>query len=254
MEQQMKAWKLKLVAVCAAIACALAAQAQVTGEAIRSIAEKSKGVSITATIVYSIVADGDSTSEESVSPGVVISPDGLTVVMNASVDPGSLIAEIPGVTTKVTSVTLHLAGGTDVPAKVVLRDPEKGIAFLRPVKPLATPAAALNFAEAGKVGLGDSLVLIGDLGNLGNHGPRALVERIIGVVEKPRTLYVLAISNTEILGNAAFSEKGDLIGIATVKIKKGKAKRSSNAYDNALLVVIPGADILEAVQQIPKGG
>jgi S1-C subfamily serine protease len=244
---------MKLASIAAALAlCATYpafGQTDTVAEAMRSTADKYKNSCVNVAVVLSMTFQGEKSSHEIDVPGVVIDGSGMVAVPNYAVDPGQGSTEER---TTISSVKILTPAGVQVDAKVVLRDPIKQIAFVRPVKPL-DGVTAVDFSAASPCQTGDMVFIVGDLGTVGNRAPRVTSERIVGTIEKPRKILVVAPTPAPPFGNAAFNVKGEPVGFVTMKTRKhSESKFSLNSYDDALLVIIPGEDIVESAKQAPQ--
>lgn len=172
--------------------------------------------------------------------GTVIKANGLTVVSNAGTDPTSLFPKRPGlkVDTSVTGVKIILADGTEHPAKKVLTDKDLDLAFIRPDDPkLKLPFLELKKAPAPAPELLDSLVSLTRLGRKASREPGVAITRVLSIIKKPRVRYVAA--GSIFAGCPVFSSDGKVLGLAL--------RRAGSAA----LAVLPCADILEVIAQVP---
>ena len=69
--------------------------------------------------------------------GLVIDPSGLTVLSLPDLDPSALFSQLMGsqagsVQSEVTNVRILMDDGSEIPGKIVLRDKEQNLAFIRP--------------------------------------------------------------------------------------------------------------------------
>ena len=101
--------------------------------------------------------EGEETTEEEQTNqvlGTVIDPSGLTVCSLSSVEPRQMYAQMMGkesgikYESEITDVKLRLADNKELPAKVVLRDKDLDIAFIRPTEKPAKPLPALDLTKA----------------------------------------------------------------------------------------------------------
>jgi hypothetical protein len=205
-------------------------------------------------------------SDESVDTvGTVIDPSGLTVLSLSALNPGAMMSRLMGsvgngqdqvgLTSEPTDVKIRMPDGREVPARIVLRDEDLDLAFLRPTTPPARPLAAVNLADAGKPVMLDEVVVLSRLGRVGGWTPAASLHNIGAVIEKPRTFYVLG-GATGGTGTPAFLPSGRIVGLLTLRqIDAGRAGMMSmmgGAEGMGLLaVILPAADVLEIASQAP---
>ena len=187
--------------------------------------------------------------------GTVISPTGLTVTTLGQVDPqatlealragsgatGGRMPEIVGSEFK--EVKLRLADGKEVPARFVLKDADLDLAFMAPE---ATPEnAGREFPYVKLDELTDGSLLgdyfyVGRAAKVQQRVPLVRATEIIGVVEKPRRLYLLTDQLPQWMGTPVFNPQGRVLGITLQHFANGQ--RSG-------LVVLPAADIAEMAKQ-----
>ena len=197
--------------------------------------------------------------------GTVIDPSGLTVMSLGSLNPGAMMNKIVGasvgggenrveISSEPTDLKIRLPDGREMPAKIVLRDEDLDLAFIRPTaKPLA-PLVAINLAESAKPAiLLEEMVVLSRLGRVGGWASSATLADIGAVIERPRTFYVLGGAPSA-MGTPAFSTAGKLIGLLTLRqVDPGRSSMFSmmgGAEAMGLLpVILPAADVLEIAKQ-----
>lgn len=160
--------------------------------------------------------------------GTVIDPSGLTVLSNTNVDPTKAYEDIlrkakaggedPGqidIEASFADVRMLLSDGTELPARVALRDKELDLVFVRPAARQAKPLPYVDLSKAAPdAATFDELVILGRLGAIGGRVPTASIHRIEAVVRKPRTYYLVdqgAVSGR--LGSPAFALDGRVAGV-----------------------------------------
>jgi S1-C subfamily serine protease len=244
-------------------ACALGlagpAQADEQAAAARAISEKvgDAVVTVRVAVKFRMSFEGEEGEEEentNETRATVIDPSGLAVCSLAEVDPSHLLKmmreEDPSykIETQITGMKLVLAQGKEIPAKVVLRDQDLDLAFIRPEQPQTEPLVAVDLAQAAEPQLMDELVIVGRLGEAANRTVSTALDRITAVVKKPRRLYIAGV-NTWIagMGCPAFALDGKVIGI-TVMRAIPRASGSSDS-SNSMPVLLPAADILKVSKQ-----
>ncbi|MBC8103264.1 MAG: trypsin-like peptidase domain-containing protein [Cytophagales bacterium] len=235
------------------------ARADATGDMARSLLERNKGAAITCTVVIKVAGgpNGEESNGELEVEGVVIDASGLIVVPNTSIDPTSLFASIAGegaignVTSKVVSVRILTTGSAEIPAKVVLRDTDRNLAFLRPITAPATPLPFVDLKTAGKAQAGEAVFVLGRMGKTGNRGAEVGFTRVTGTIERPRLTYVVQpLTGAGSPGNLVFNEQGQPLGLLGVKLSVGR--RSGFGGQDVLQIVVPVEDILEIGAQAPQ--
>ena len=152
--------------------------------------------------------------------GTVIDPSGLTVMSLGSLNPGAMMNKIIGasmgsggndskveISSEPTELKIRLPDGRELAAKIVLRDEDLDLAFIRPTTKPAAPLVVDRpggVGEAGAARSGGGAVAARARRRLGGVG--ALVD-ISAVIERPRTFYVLGGAPRG-MGTPAFSDVG----------------------------------------------
>jgi len=170
--------------------------------------------------------------------GTVIDPSGLTVVSNTALDPTSAMGKIEinaggqqmSMTLKgeVGEVKIRLSDGTEVPARVILKDEDLDLAFIAPTGKLDRKVRAamqnvdLDMAAAKAEKLAQAITL-GRLGKDMNRELTVGLTRIRAVITKPRRFYVLGGTQP---GTPVFDTKGKLLGISLFRKKPGGGGRA----------------------------
>jgi S1-C subfamily serine protease len=198
--------------------------------------------------------------------GTVIDPSGLTVLSLGALNPGGMMSKLMGsgdsgqpsmeITSEPTDVKIRLASGRELPAKIVLRDEDLDLAFIRPTGKPDKPLVALDLTADAKPALLDQVLVLSRLGRVGGWAPSATLGDIGAIIEKPRTFYVLA-GGADGVGTPAFLTNGRVIGLLTLRqIEAGRAgfgsMMGSSESMGMLGVILPAADVLEIAKQAPE--
>ncbi|MDH4180198.1 MAG: serine protease, partial [Armatimonadota bacterium] len=176
-----------------------------TGAAARAIADKHGGAVVPVRVVIKmrVAYEGEEVDEEESSNelnATVIDPSGLALCALSEVDPTHMIElwqeEDPNykIDAQVTDLKFVLPEGKEIPAKVVLRDRDLDLAFIRPVALPDQPFVAVDLAQSAQPQIMDEIVVLGRLGDVANRELRLALDRITAVVTKPRTLYIAGIA------------------------------------------------------------
>ena len=159
-------------------------------------------------------------------------------LLTATLSRGRAAGAAVNVTTEPAELRYRLGDGREVPVRVVLRDKDLDLAFLRPVEKPATPMNAIDNAAV-KPSAVDPVVVLQRLPEVASWQPTALFYSVQAVVEKPRTFYILTGG---VVGSPVFDTRGRFIGIIL------RLKSESDAA-NAPPVVLPANDIREVAKQ-----
>ncbi len=184
--------------------------------------------------------------------GTVLDPSGLTIISLSMTDP-SKFAQINRqpqtvngkweVESELNEVTMVLANKTELPAKVVLRDKDLDLAFIKPSGKPAPPFSAIDTKQIDRLQILDPIFVLGRLGKVAGSVPAIITDRIQAVMQKPRLFYVPQKSAD--LGAPVFSHAGKWIGIILVRSIKTEDTSPGN-----MVVILPAADILDVAGQI----
>ena len=178
----------------------------------------------------------------------VLDTAGLGVMSLTALDPSELASAqlsrgrgaggAVNVTAEATDLRYRLSDGREVPVRVVLRDKELDLAFLRPVEKPAAPMTAIEAATVKPAAI-DAVVVLQRLGEVTGWQATAHFQSVQAVVEKPRTFYFLTGGSA---GSPVFDTRGRFIGIV-VRLK------SESDPANAPFILLPGNDIREVAKQ-----
>ena len=222
------------------------------------------GVSVVVRIQTSYEGKAGEKSEmKNETTGTTVDPSGLTVVSLSQIDPESYwkamgLDESSGYqySAETADVKIRLGAGQEIPAKIVLRDRDLDLAFVRPAQKPANPAPFVDFAADAKLQPLDEMIILDRLGKAAGRIPGVRIDRVQAVMEKPRTFYV---PSAEALrsspGAPVFSSDGKVVGLISLRIVPGAAQRqgaSGSPDDTFLFVVLPAADVLEVAKQAPE--
>ena len=182
--------------------------------------------------------------------GTIIAEDGLTVLSLNKVDPtANILSRIrsPGASVNVnyTEVMILMQDGTEVPAKLLLKDSDLDLAFVLPIEERKNEFKDIVFSRVPKQASEDDLPVILDevvsIGKLRKTLYRQSTLRrgwVNAVIEKPRTYFV--IENTS-PGTPVFNSMGNWLGVVVYKMVSGRPSE---------IVTLPAMDILEIAEQV----
>lgn len=182
--------------------------------------------------------------------GTVVSPTGLTVTVLSAIDPRGAIeamANQRGMAqrievgeTEFKEVKLRLANNTEVPAVIVLKDPDLNLVFIAPVTDATTPKRVFPYVSLDRSATGE---LLGNFFFV-NRAPKSLQRvpivrpsLVVGIVEKPRRMYLMS---EQALGVPVFDPSGLVLGISTHYLENGRPTHP---------VVLTADDVAELAKQ-----
>jgi hypothetical protein len=207
-------------------------------------------------------------TDESVDTvGTVIDGSGLTVLSLGALNPGGMMNRIMSgtsrsgqpqmeLTSEPSDVKIRLPDGQELTAKIVLRDEDLDLAFLRPTTPPTRTLVAVNLADSAKPAILDEVLVLSRLGRVGGWTSSASVHDIGAIIERPRTFFVLGGSPSG-MGTPAFLPNGKVVGLLTMRqieaSRTGMMGLMSGTEGLGLLsVILPAADVAEIAQQAPQ--
>lgn len=261
----------RLVAGLAALALLVgpaALEAQESRAAARDVVKKWQDAVVNVRIVLktrmSVAGREMQSSDESVDAvGTVIDPGGLTVLSLGTLNPGAMMSKIMGsaggtenkveITSEPTDLKIRMPDGREIAAKIVLRDEDLNLAFIKPTAPPPAPFVSLNLEDSAKPALLDQVIVLARLGRVGGWVASASIEEVGAVIERPRTFFVLG-GQPSGMGTPAFTLSGKVVGVLTVRqVDAGRSSMfsmMSGAEALGLLpVILPAADVLEIARQ-----
>jgi Trypsin-like peptidase domain len=266
----------RVLAIVAATTIAMTSVAAQAGQddraAAREIVKRWQGaiVNVRVTLKMRISVGGremQSMDESVETVGTVIDPSGLTVLSLGALNPGSMMNRLMGSSgngqdrmefgSEPSDVKLRLPDGRELTAKIVLRDEDLDLAFLRPTVKPDKPLVAINLTDEGRPSLLDPVVILSRLGRVGGWTPAASLQTIGAIIEKPRTFYVIETGGTGGVGTPAFTPAGKVVGLLTMRsVQAGKPGMFSMVGGTEglglLPVILPAADVREIAQQAPE--
>ena len=250
---RVKPSRIFVIALCFVVGIVSAARADKEGQRGRKILAQHSEAVVTVQVVVKIKFRSQESETKIEATGTVIDGDGLTVVALSSIDPTSRFSGGGGqqfqMESEVTDMNLLLVDGTEVPAKVLLRDKDLDLAYLRPLEKPASPMPYVDLQNSGTAELLENVVALNRLGYVANRVHSAAFERIEAVVEKPRVFYIAGDDPTSTSqGSPVFTQDDKLLGIFVLRTVRSTGTGAGN---NAKSIILPAADILEGALQAP---
>jgi S1-C subfamily serine protease len=208
------------------------------------------------------------TSEETVDGvATIIEPDGLAVMSLATLNPAGMMTRIMGqstgpaderfqMTSEPTDLKIRLSDGREIAAKIVLRDEDLDLAFIRPTAKPEKPFISLALGDEGRPQPLEPVVLVSRLGRVGGWVPAASLQWIQAVIERPRTMYVVDSGSGfgGGIGTPVFMLNGKLAGLLVLRSMSGSRPGMFSMMGGSeglglLPVILPAADIREVAKQ-----
>jgi len=213
----------------------------------KSIVAKHGAAVVPLKVVTKVTGSRGSREHEAKLLGTVLDATGLIVTSNSVADPASAQKKArPELTieSEVKSAKLieTRKDGTEIPLKVVFRDRDLDLMFLRPEKKTALPHLGLK-KKGPELELADDVIALSRLGAVGDRQLAVSLGRVLSVIDKPRRLYV-ANGVQASLGCPAFSAEGGLVGIFVLRVTPTPGR------PQMLTPILPIGDVLEDMKQI----
>jgi len=246
----------------------------VTARMARELVRKHGNAVVTVSAVtktkMSVLGQSQDQEQKVETVGTVIDPSGLTVIAYSSIDSSAVMAAMMkpmqndqmkmDFKTEVSGVKLRLADGTEVPAKLKLKDPDLDLAFVVPDdaseegKKLAGKYASISLdGGAATVEQAENVITLGRLGAAMDRQVSVSMERVVAVVSKPRLLFVVSMTEA---GAPAFTADGKLLGITAMRIDTAALTSggitASMKMLQSMFVVLPAKDVAEVAKQVAK--
>lgn len=187
----------------------------------------------------------------------IISEEGLAVISLSGIDPGSFYRTgFDEVSVK--DIKMVLADNTEIPSKIVLRDPELDLAFIKPLEPLDQKLTFVPLSEHTTPEMFDQVVILSRLGSAVGNVPSVSIARIQAVIEKPRTMFMPDPFTGLVsgMGTPVFSLDGHIIGILLLKFTRGSDDYSGDLGGISSLgllpVILPAQEILDVMDKAPE--
>jgi hypothetical protein len=239
-----------------AIAALPSAQSQEERAAARDVVQ-AKGAAVvmvmaTIKIRANVGGQEQTVDQQAQANGTILDPSGLAVMSLSTLEPDEVMtrqlsARIrPGTRVDVISepsgIRMHLADNREIPARLVLRDPDLDLAFIRPAEPPSPPVTWIG-GPAAKPSLLDLLFIIQRTSEASGWSTAATFGSVQLVVDKPRQYYQMAapgLSGSP-LGAPVFDAAGRFVGVVVL--------RNPGARGSSSTGVLPADEIFEVAKQ-----
>ena len=217
-------------------------------------------VRVTATVQqdmagFGIQLGGMGGEQKGTAVGLVVDPSGIVVLSTSELNPtAAMMADMEvnvggerkkiELKTKLSQPVIHLADGTEVPARIAIEDADTGLTYLVPEKKAAKPFASLPPDSGAEPRVLDDVILLSRLVKHSGRDPSVNLTRITAVVTKPRRGYPVGAMN-----GAAFDRDGRFFGVVTLR-----PEPTAGIGSSFMPQVIPAADIAQVAAQVREQG
>jgi len=206
-------------------------------------------IRVTSKQTMSMGGDSHAREKQSEIKGTVISAAGLTVAALSSLDPSSKLRSMMGgklggdmnFESQVQDLKLVVDKTTEVPAEVILRDPDLDLVLLKPKEKQAEAMSFIDFGNSVVPKLLEQCVLLARLDAIGDYELGLMTGEIQAIVEKPRTFYIQSGElHSGGTGLPVFNGEGKVVGLVQTK---------SSGPLASLGIVRPAVDVVEFLKQ-----
>lgn len=158
--------------------------------------------------------------------------------LSMQVPPGTKIE----VSSEISDMKIRTADGREVPAKLILKDEDLDLAFIRPSEPI-TPAMPFVDAATAKPSLLDLLVLVQRTNESTAWATSTAFGTVQLIIDKPRTYYLVSFPSMGGAGLGApfFDTTGKFVGVILL--------RNTGQRGSGMPGVLPAEDIREVAKQ-----
>ena len=214
-------------------------------------------VMVTATLKvrYNVGGREQTQDQQAQANATVLDASGLTVLSLSTLQPDDLMSRQLSarvspdtrvdVTTEPSEIKMHLADGREIPAKLVLRDQDLDLAFIRPAQ---VPAAPMTCVDAPTVrpSILDLVFVIQRTSESTAWTTAAAFGTVQLIIDKPQTYYQVAMPSVggSTLGAPIFDPSGRFVGITLLRSTGGRGSNASG--------VLPADEIREIAKQAAK--
>jgi trypsin-like peptidase len=211
-------------------------------------------VMVTATVKVRANIGGNEQNADQSAQGnaTILDPSGLAVLSLSVLQPDEVMSrQISSrvrpdtkveITSDVSDIKMHMIGGQEVAAKLVLRDADLDLAFIRPSQPPAAPMVAVD-AAIGRPSILDPVFIIQRTSEATGWSTAAGFGSVQLVIEKPRTYYQVSIPTVggSGLGAPIFDTAGKFVGIMLL--------RNTGSRGAGVPGVLPAEDVRDTAKQ-----
>ncbi len=142
--------------------------------------------------------------------GTFIDKNGLVLISLSTIDSSTFFNNKDvHVDVKFSDIKLILPTGKEIPAKIVLKDKDLDLGFIKPSEKIGEKICYIDLNNYEKVDIFDDILFLGRTGKYLKRVPFVISSKISAIIRKPRTFY---ITNDGEIGCPAFNEKGKFVG------------------------------------------
>lgn len=205
-----------------------------------------------ASIKFVMKIEPGSQEQEAEITAVMIDPKGVLLCSNTQTGgfPPLIQSRMGGMTATPTNIKVLLGDDIEgLPAKIVARDSELDLAWIRIDEVGDRTFEAVDFSKAQSPDVGDSLLTVARLGKFFDRAPIIQTTRLGGITKRPRRLYIPAdASIANELGTPVFTTTGAPVGFTVLQLPEVEDVEGGgmNAREFMSAVILPAEDVVRA--------
>jgi S1-C subfamily serine protease len=205
---------------------------------------------VTVKFVLKVEGQFGNRENEAEITGVMIDPSGLVLCGNTRLGSPRMMRSMGGSATP-TDIKVLIGDDTEgLPAKVLARDSELDLAWVKIKKPGDRKFACLNLSHAGAPAVGQRLVSIRKMAKYFDRAMTVSEGRLAGKTRKPRDLLVPSGGMSLEPGLPVFTSGGEVVGVVVVQMPEDEELQSMAftgiGRDISTGLILPAAEVLRA--------
>ncbi|MDX2118070.1 MAG: serine protease [Planctomycetota bacterium] len=244
------------ILLCAAGSPALAGPADAAAGEYGSLLKRTSTTLVTVKFILKVSGQGMEDEKENETTGLMIEGDGLVLASNTQTGGiNELMKQYVRQGYSIQPKDIKILVGDDnegVDAKVIARDSELDLAWIKIQKAPEKPYEFIDLSKHATPSLGDRLLAVERMGKFFDRAPLVVEGRLGGIVSKPRSLYIPASDLVSTLGLPIFTAGGELVGISILQLPSAE---ESEEGGRSLVgragggTILPAAEVIAATER-----
>lgn len=152
-----------------------------------------------------------------------------------------------------------MSDNNEIQAKILLRDQDFDVAFIRPLEKSKQVFAPLDLHDSHDPEILENYIALSRLSSAAGYAIAGSAGRVLSIIKKPRKYYVPDFITVIATGLAtpAFSLDGRLIGIIMLKVNRSGEYLTDEMFRgmggmSTLPVIVPAEDIVDILERAPE--
>jgi S1-C subfamily serine protease len=183
--------------------------------------------------------------------GAVIDPAGIVLCSNVQI--GGFMQMMGKGSANPTDMKVLIGDDTEgKKAKLMARDSELDLAWIKIEEPLSSPLKFIDFSKSAAPDVGARLLSVGRMGKYFDRTPVVSEGRITGVTRKPRHLLVPGntLVNEYDFGLPVFAADGGVVGVVIVQIPDAESSEGGGMGGRGGgAMILPAEDVVKATKR-----